>query len=77
MSESRTSTWRTTVAFLRESLGDNNADFTTGRSDRAVGLLAVPMMLEMSTEAIVISESLLTAMSVVVFTLGRWKRRAA
>jgi len=41
-----------TVAFVRESLRDNDVDFTTGPISRALGLLAIPMMLEMSMEAI-------------------------
>jgi putative MATE family efflux protein len=43
---------RRTLAFLRESLGDNDVDYTSGRLGRALGLLAIPMMLEMSMEAI-------------------------
>lgn len=40
------------LAFLRESLRDNDTDYTSGRQGRALGLLALPMMLEMSMEAI-------------------------
>ncbi len=52
MSTARTSTIRRTIAFVRESLRDNEVDFTQGRVSRALGLLAIPMMLEMSMEAI-------------------------
>jgi putative MATE family efflux protein len=38
--------------FVREALSDNEADFTTGPISRALGLLAIPMMLEMAMEAI-------------------------
>lgn len=41
-----------TFAFVRESLRDNETDFTRGPVPRALGLLAIPMMLEMSMEAI-------------------------
>ena len=39
-------------AFLREALRDNQTDFTTGPINRGLGLLAIPMMLEMSMEAV-------------------------
>lgn len=39
-------------AFIRESLSDNEIDFTAGPIGRALGLLAIPMMLEMAMEAI-------------------------
>jgi putative MATE family efflux protein len=38
--------------FIRESVSDNEADFTIGPIGRALGLLAIPMMLEMSMESI-------------------------
>ena len=38
--------------FVRESLHDNDTDFTAIPVRRALGLLAIPMMLEMSMEAI-------------------------
>ena len=38
--------------FLREALRDNDEDFTTGPISRALGLLAIPMMLEMAMESI-------------------------
>ena len=38
--------------FLEESLRQNDADFTTGSIGRPLGLLAIPMMLEMSMEAV-------------------------
>ena len=40
------------VAFVRESLRDNEVDYTVGPVGRSLGLLAIPMMLEMSMEAI-------------------------
>ena len=40
------------VAFFREALRDNEADFTKGPINRGLGLLAIPMMLEMGMEAI-------------------------
>ena len=46
---SRLRRWRD---FIRESLKDNETDFTTGPISRALGLLAIPMMLEMSMEAV-------------------------
>ena len=44
--------WGRTVAFLREALRDNDEEFTTGPIGRALGLLAIPMMLEMAMESI-------------------------
>jgi putative MATE family efflux protein len=52
MNETQTSAIRCTIDFVRESLRDNEVDFTQGRVNRALGLLAIPMMLEMSMEAI-------------------------
>jgi len=46
------SIWRRGNAFVRESLQDNDNDYTTGRIGRALGLLAIPMMLEMSMESV-------------------------
>ena len=46
------SLWRRSRDFLRMALSDNENDFTTGPITRALGLLAIPMMLEMSMEAI-------------------------
>ena len=46
------SIWQRSVAFFRESLRDSDTDYTTGRIGRALGLLAIPMMLEMSMESI-------------------------
>lgn len=40
------------VSFFRESLRDNETDLTRGPIGRALGLLAIPMMLEMSMESI-------------------------
>ncbi|MDH3547530.1 MAG: MATE family efflux transporter, partial [Gammaproteobacteria bacterium] len=37
---------------LRESLSDNEVDYTTGSIGRALRLLAIPMMLEMSMESV-------------------------
>ena len=44
--------WRRTIEFLREALRDNDEEFTTGPIGRALGLLAIPMMLEMAMESI-------------------------
>jgi putative MATE family efflux protein len=44
--------WARTRAFVKESLSDNEIDFTVGPIGRALGLLAIPMMLEMAMEAI-------------------------
>ncbi|MEX0707531.1 MAG: MATE family efflux transporter [Woeseia sp.] len=44
--------WRRMRDFFRDALRDNQADFTSGSINRALGLLAIPMMLEMSMEAI-------------------------
>ena len=44
--------WRRAIEFFREALKDSETDFTTGPVGRALGLLAVPMMLEMSMEAV-------------------------
>jgi putative MATE family efflux protein len=38
--------------FIREAVSDNEADFTVGPIGRALGLLAIPMMLEMAMEAV-------------------------
>ena len=43
---------RRVVDFVRESLRDNDIDFTRIPVPRALGLLAIPMMLEMSMESI-------------------------
>lgn len=40
------------VAFLRESLRENDTDLTRGPLGRALGLLAIPMMLEVSMESV-------------------------
>ena len=48
----QTNLWRRAKAFVRESLADNDTDFTRGPVGRALGLLAIPMMLEMSMEAV-------------------------
>jgi len=44
--------WQRVRAFVHEALHDNQADFTTGSIRRGLGLLAIPMMLEMGMEAI-------------------------
>ncbi len=44
--------WRRARDFLREALSDNETDFTVGPINRALGLLAIPMMLEMAMEAV-------------------------
>ncbi len=46
------SLWARTSSFVKESLSDNEIDFTVGPVGRALGLLAIPMMLEMGMEAI-------------------------
>ncbi|MGI9205644.1 MAG: MATE family efflux transporter [Woeseiaceae bacterium] len=38
--------------FIAEAVSDNETDFTVGPINRALGLLAVPMMLEMAMEAV-------------------------
>jgi putative MATE family efflux protein len=43
---------RNAIALLRDSLRDNDVDFTREPVPRALGLLAIPMMLEMSMEAV-------------------------
>lgn len=48
----QTSIWRRTAAFVRESLSDSDVDYTRGPVGRALGLLAIPMMLEMSMESV-------------------------
>jgi putative MATE family efflux protein len=52
MKNSGTSKITATLSFLRESLSDKDVDYTRGPLGRALGLLAIPMMLEMSMEAI-------------------------
>jgi len=46
------SLWKGSREFLKESLRDNEVDFTTGPIGRSLGLLAIPMVLEMSMEAV-------------------------
>ena len=46
------SVWNRSIAFFREALRDNKEDFTSGPIGRALGLLAIPMMLEMAMESI-------------------------
>jgi len=48
----QSSWWKTARAFVRESLSDNEVDYTRGPVGRALGLLAIPMMLEMAMESI-------------------------
>lgn len=48
----QSSWWYTTREFVRESLRDNDVDFTRVTVSRALGLLAIPMMLEMAMESI-------------------------
>ena len=52
MSEEQQSAWRRTSLFIREALRDNEEDYTSGPVGRALGLLAIPMMLEMGMESI-------------------------
>ena len=49
---SSTSLWQRSIDFVRLSLRDNDIDFTKGSIGRALGLLAIPMMLEMSMESV-------------------------
>jgi putative MATE family efflux protein len=44
--------WRRNIDFVRLSLRDDDVDYTTGPIGRALGLLAIPMMLEMSMESV-------------------------
>jgi len=44
--------WQRARAFVREAISDNETDFTVGPIGRALGLLAVPMMLEMAMESV-------------------------
>jgi len=44
--------WRRSIDFFRLSLRDDDVDYTTGPIGRALGLLAIPMMLEMSMESV-------------------------
>lgn len=46
------SSWRRVRSFVSEALRDNETDLTVGPVGRALGLLAIPMMLEMGMEAI-------------------------
>lgn len=46
------SLWKRSTAFFREALRDNDEDYTTGPIGRALGLLAIPMMLEMAMESV-------------------------
>lgn len=48
----KTGNARRAIAYVRESLRDNEIDYTVGPVGRALGLLAIPMMLEMSMESI-------------------------
>ena len=52
ITEQDKSFWPRLRAFVRESLSDNETDFTIGPIGRALGLLAIPMMLEMAMEAV-------------------------
>lgn len=44
--------WQRVREFIRESISDNETDFTVGPIGRALGLLAIPMMLEMAMESV-------------------------
>ncbi len=48
----QSSWWQNTRAFVRQSLSDHEVDYTRGAVGRALGLLAIPMMLEMAMESI-------------------------
>ena len=49
---SNISAWRRSIDFVRLSLRDEDIDYTGGPIGRALGLLAIPMMLEMSMESV-------------------------
>jgi len=44
--------WQRARAFVHASISDNETDFTVGPIGRALGLLAIPMMLEMAMESV-------------------------
>jgi putative MATE family efflux protein len=44
--------WRRSIDFVQLSLRDDDVDYTKGPIGRALGLLAIPMMLEMSMESV-------------------------
>jgi putative MATE family efflux protein len=46
------SSWRRSIDFVRLSLRNDDVDYTGGPIGRALGLLAIPMMLEMSMESV-------------------------
>lgn len=52
MTKHRRASWRTATRFFREALADNDVDYTREPVSRALGLLAVPMMLEMAMESV-------------------------
>ena len=52
MTTESTSPLKRTTAFFKEALQDNDEDFTKGPISRALGLLAIPMMLEMAMESV-------------------------
>ena len=52
MTTNATSTFSRAIEFVRESLRDNTTEFTSGPIGHALGLLAIPMMLEMLMESI-------------------------
>jgi putative MATE family efflux protein len=52
MTTTETSYPKRAIEFVRESLRDNDAELTSGPIGRALGLLAIPMMLEMLMESI-------------------------
>ncbi len=70
---------RCSVSLFNEALRDNEEDVTTGPVRRTAALLAIPMMLEIAMELIfaVVSELLLTILSVLVFRRGSWKHNVA
>jgi len=81
MSDNKTqgSLLRCSVPLFNEALRDSGEDLSTGPVRRAGALLAIPMMLEMAMQLIfaVVSELLLTILSVLVFRRGRWKHNVA
>ena len=52
ITKSKRTFWQRARAFVHESISDNETDFTVGPIGRALGLLAIPMMLEMAMESV-------------------------
>ena len=52
LTKQKLSRWQRARTFFHEALSDNETDFTSGPISRSLGLLAIPMMLEMAMEAV-------------------------